>query len=329
MMIFMGLLFPISAFCQSTVIYQDDFEGTVTGWTVNNTDFDPDVTNFLGRFDNSPSSTSRTFTIPASTGQVDIVFDFYRFDSWDNTAQWGFDRFQIDIDGTQIFSLPFPNPQAARSGSLGNVTWSHTPLTGTLELAFGTGQWWFDQLHRFNISVTNPGATLDLTLRCALNQGGNDESCGFDNMTVTATPVMPNLTTQKTVETVANSYALPGNLVDYTISINNTGGSVDAGTLILQDPIPSNVILFTGDLDGAGNAVDFADTSTPLSGLNCCTSANIEYSNSVTYPPVFGYVPITDFDPAITYLRISPTGTMRDAQTNPVDVALVFRALIK
>ncbi len=84
---FACLLLGTASFAQSTIVYQDDFEGTVTGWSLNNTDFDPDVTRFLGRFDNSPTSTSRTFTIPPSTERVDIVFDFYRFDSWDNTSQ--------------------------------------------------------------------------------------------------------------------------------------------------------------------------------------------------------------------------------------------------
>lgn len=324
-----GVFAQSEACAQSTLIYEDDFEGAVSGWTLNNTDFDPDVSTFLGRYDNSPTSTSRTFTVPPSTARVDIVFDFYRFDSWDNSAQYGFDRFQVDIDGTQIFSLPFPNPQSARSGSLGSVTWAHTPLTGTVELAFGTGRWWFDQLHQFTISVTNPGISLDLTLRCAVTQGGNDESCGYDNMTVTAFPVMPNLNAQKTVSTVGNNYAIPGNLVDYTISITNTGGTVDAGTIVVEDKLPPHVILFTGDLDGAGNAVQFVDNSMPSSGLSCCGAANIEYSDSVTAPPVYGYVPVSDFDPAITHLRITPSGVIRDSQVNPVDVDFVFRTQIE
>jgi uncharacterized repeat protein (TIGR01451 family) len=325
---FLGLLLSSASFAQSTVIYQDDFEGAVSGWTINNTDFDPDVTTFLGRFDNSPTSTSRTFAIPPSTARVDIVFDFYRFDSWDNTARFGFDRFQVDIDGTQIFSLPFPNPQATRSGTLGNVDWSHVPTTGRVELAFNTGEFWFDQLHRFTISVENPGATLDLTLRCAINQGGNDESCGFDNMSVIAFPTLPEIEAQKEVATVGGDFAIPGNLVDYTISVNNTGGTLDAGSLVIVDPIPSDLTIFTGDLDGSGNSVLFLDSSTPGSGLSCCNSANIEYSISTSSPPIFGYVPTSDYDPAITHLRITPSGTMRDAQIDPVDVAFVFRARI-
>jgi len=313
---------------QSTLVYEDDFEGTVSGWSVNNTDFDPDVTTFLGRFDDSPQSTSRAFSIPAGTDSVEIAFDFYRFDSWDDTAQWGFDRFEVDIDGIQIFSLPFPNPQATRSGTTGNVDWTHYPLGPTEELAFGTGQYWFDQKHRVVITVNNPGTTLNLTLRADLNQSGNDESAGFDNISVTAFPILPNLTASKTVETVNMDYALPGNLVDYTISIGNTGGPVDDGTLSFIDALPANVTLFTGDLDGLGNPVIFTDNSTPVSGVTCCAAVHVEYSDSTSAPPVFGYIPTSNYDPDITYLQISPTGAVRDSSVNSVDLDFTFRARI-
>ena len=216
-LILLLLLFvaPI-AHAQNTVIYQDDFEGPVSGWSVNNTDFDPDVTRFLGRFDNNPDETSRTFTVPAGATQLLIEFDFYRFDSWDNDATFGFDRFQIDIDGTQIFSLPFPNPQATRSGTSGNVDWTHSPLTPRVEIAFNTGQFWFDQLHRVEIIVNNPGPTVDLTLRTALNQGGDDESGGFDNFLVTAITPPPT-------EITANPESFP--------PIESTSGGITTSVL--------------------------------------------------------------------------------------------------
>ena len=322
------LLFCQFAAAQSTQVYQDDFEGTVTGWSVTNTDFDPDVTQFLGRFDNSPNSTSRTFALPASTDRVEISFDFYRFDSWDNNAQYGFDRFEIEIGGNEIFSLPFSSSQAARSGITGNVTWSHSPLGPTSELAFGTGQWWFDQLHRVDITVNNPSATLELTLRTDLNQGGNDESGGFDNMTITAFPVMPDITANKSVEIIDTNYALPGNLAEYTISILNTGGAADADSLSFIDILPPNTALFTGDLDGAGNPIIFTDNSVPSSGITCCTAAHIEYSDSTSSTPVFGYAPQIPFDPAITHVRVTPSGTLRDGQVDPVDFNFKLRTRI-
>jgi len=133
----------------------------------------------------------RTFTVPPNTDELVIEFDLYRFDSWDNQAEFGFDRFEVEIDGTQIFSLPFPNPQASRSGTAGNVEWSHTPLTGREELGFNSEQFRFDQLHRFEIIVDNPGASVSLTLRAALSQIEPGESAGYDNFLVTANAAQP------------------------------------------------------------------------------------------------------------------------------------------
>ncbi|WP_371397884.1 hypothetical protein [Fretibacter rubidus] len=326
------LWFPTVAVAQSTLVYSDDFEAGASGWSNNSTDFDPDVTQFLGRFDNSPNATSRSFTLPPSTGRVEIVFDFYRFDSWDNTAQWGFDRFQVDVDGTQIFSLPFAATQAARSGTTGSVDWSHSPLGPTTELAFGTGQFWFDQLHRVTLTVNNPGSTLALTLRAALNQGGNDESGGFDNISITAFPILPDLDITKTVEMASGAgaldYAVPGADVIYRFDLTNIGGAVDAGTVRISDKIPDNLVLFTGNYDGSGNAVAFNDASAPASGLLCCAGGTVQFSDTTSGAPVYGYTPNGGYDPAVTYIQIAPSGTLRDGQTTPVDVDFSFRARI-
>lgn len=174
------------AHAQSNVIYEDDFEGVVDAWTDNRTDFDPDVSRFLGRFALGQTTTAQTFSIPPDATELVIAFDLYRFDSWDDFAEFGFDRFEIDIDGVEIFSLPFPDPQGARSGTLGNIAWSHTPIIAREELAFGTGEFFFDQTHRFEIIVSNPGLSVALTLRANLSQDESDESAGFDNFLVTS-----------------------------------------------------------------------------------------------------------------------------------------------
>jgi len=325
--------YDASAIAQGITIYTDDFEGTVSGWTVNNTDFDPDVTRFLGRFDNNPKETERTFTIPAGMDRVEIEFDFYRFDSWDNTARWGFDRFEIEIDGTEIFSLPFSATQAARSGTTGNVDWSHTPLGPTAELAFGTGQYWFDQLHQVNLVINNPGTTLTLTLRADLNQGGNDESGGFDNILVKAFPAPPNLSIIKEVEVLDSlgigDYAIPGNEVMYSFTLTSDGGAIDNGTIVLVDQLPPNLEIFTGDLDGNGNPFAFIDNSVPASGLSCCAAGTYEFSNSAAAPITYGYVPSTPYDSAITHIKITPTGTLRDATTATAEVEISFKAKIQ
>lgn len=328
-----GIFCGTQAVAQGVTIYSDDFEGAVSGWSVNNTDFDPDVTTFLGRFDNNPKETQRTFTIPSNMDRVEISFDFYRFDSWDNTARWGFDRFEVDIDGTEIFSLPFSATQAARSGTTGNIDWSHAPLGPTEELAFGTGQYWFDQLHRVNITVNSPGTSLTLTLRADVNQGGNDESAGFDNILIEAFPIPPDLSIIKEVEVLdalgIGDYAIPGNEVMYSFKMTSDGGAIDAGTIVLVDKLPPDLEVFTGDLDGNGNPFTFTDNSTPPSGLSCCASGTYEFSDSTTTPITYGYAPMTPYDSNITYIRITPSGTLRDATAATAEVEIEFKAKIQ
>lgn len=320
-----------SAWAQTT-LYTDDFEGAVTGWSINNTEFDADVTRFLGRFDNNPTTTSRSFAVPASTDRVEIEFDFYRFDSWDNSSQYGFDRFQIEIDGLQIFSLPFSTDQVARSGVTGPVTWSVSPLGPPAFLAFNNTNrpWYQDQLHRVVLVIDDPDPALTLLLRTAINQGGNDESGGYDNMTVTAFPAPPDLDITKSVSGLTGSdYMTPGNDVRYTFNLTSDGAAIDAGSIVLTDSLPPEVRLFTGNLDGSGQPVSFTDNSSPASGLSCCAATNIEFSNTVSGPPVYGYIPAVPYDGNITHIRITPSGGLRDARTDPIDVDFGIRAQIK
>lgn len=291
-----------------TVIYQDNFEGTVSGWSDNSTDFAPAVTNFLGRFADGQTTTSRTFTVPPNTDELIIEFDLYRFDSWDNQATFGFDRFEVEINGTQIFSLPFPNPQATRSGTSGNVDWSHTPLTGREELGFNSGQFWFDQLHRFEITVDNPGASVILTLRAALSQEPFDESAGYDNFLVTANvaqsggsgafcPVGTNETSGTFHVLSATGADNPNNAVGAPLpeGSQDTGGN--SGTTffpsviydLTNDPnilVPEGTVIevslgdhFSGDAEIAiSSALD--NTNFPPVGSNGSQTVNLNSTNN-------------------------------------------------
>ena len=171
-----------------TVIYQDDFEGAVTAWSVNDTDFDNDTTNFLGRFADGNTTTSQTFTLPAGATQLNIDFDLYRFDSWDTHLT---DGFELDIDGTQFF-FTFGTP--TDSGTSGNVSWSYTRTRGPEQFAFAnftSDPWWREEIFDFNIVVNNPSAAVTLTLTGNLNQAETDESIGYDNFLVTAIAPTP------------------------------------------------------------------------------------------------------------------------------------------
>ncbi len=161
-----------------TVIYQDDFESGISGWSQNDSDYDNDVTNFLGRFANTSAPTSRTFAVPAGSTQVDIEFDLYRFDSWDTHLS---DNFELNINGTN-FTFLFGSPTG--SGSSGNVSWSYTRTRGPKHFAFAnytTDPWWREQLFNFQITVSNLGANLALTLTGNFDQPESDESIGYEN----------------------------------------------------------------------------------------------------------------------------------------------------
>jgi len=178
--------------------------------------------------------------------------------------------------------------------------------------------------------IDNPGTTLDLDLRTALNQGGGDESGGYDNMIVTAFIPEPDVNITKAVEpATAGDYNIPGNDMRYVFTLTSDGAAVDSGSITLIDNLPPEISLFTGDLNGSGQPVDFVDNSTPVSGLSCCTAANIEFSNTTSGAPVFGYIPATPYDANVTYLRVTPNGGIRDASADPVEVEFTIQTKIQ
>jgi uncharacterized repeat protein (TIGR01451 family) len=137
-----------------------------------------------------------------------------------------------------------------------------------------------------------------------------------DNITCTITntpkPNKANLTILKTVTLVSdpvsgtvNPKYIPGAIVDYSITITNAGtGPVDASTVVINDPIPSNLSAFVG-----ASAVTFTDGS-PASGLAFAYPANVTWTRTGGLPLVpdgAGY------DSAVTNVRIAPTGTMSAA----------------
>ncbi len=279
--LWVSLLTASAAYSQTTVIYQDDFEGTISGWSDNSDDFAPAVTRFLGRFANGQTTTSRTFTVPPNSDELRIAFDLYRFDSWDNNTEFGFDRFEVDIDGVQLFSLPFPAPQAARSGASGNIAWSHTPLTGREELGFSSGQFWFDQLHRFEIVISNPGTSVGLALRADVTQPEFDESAGYDNFLVTAGPPTNDILA------VAESFALiDGSVGGDTISVLTSdtinGAILDPNNVSIVSTAASSPNVTLSPTTGLITVAPNTAAGTYTVDYEICELINITNCSSVT-----------------------------------------------
>jgi trimeric autotransporter adhesin len=110
------------------------------------------------------------------------------------------------------------------------------------------------------------------------------------------------------VEGATRSKAIPGATVQYTIQIQNNGrGSVDSGTLVISDPVPTNTVLSLP----AKPPFTFTDGATS-SGLSVSANdGSIVYSNnggtSYVYVPACTR-PCTDS--AITNFKITLNGAM-------------------
>jgi uncharacterized repeat protein (TIGR01451 family) len=123
---------------------------------------------------------------------------------------------------------------------------------------------------------------------------------------------MPNIVANKTSALVAttgiDSFHVPGAFVDYTIQVQNTGGStVDLNSTVIADLLPSGVTYFHGDID-PGSAGTQTFVFTPgTSGLTLA-AGNVGYSNN--NGASYAYAPATGLDTNVDGLRFSPQGTM-------------------
>ena len=102
----------------------------------------------------------------------------------------------------------------------------------------------------------------------------------------------------------ANPKAIPGAVIEYTVTVTNSGDApTDASTLRLVD-IPSAALAWRTDFPPV-----FIDGAT-VSGLAFNGASNVAYSNQPG-GTVTGYSPQAPFDPAVTGIRFSPSGTLR------------------
>jgi uncharacterized repeat protein (TIGR01451 family) len=120
----------------------------------------------------------------------------------------------------------------------------------------------------------------------------------------------------------AGKFALPGEEVVYTFTVQNvTGVTIDAGSIVLEDILPDTLEFYNGDIGGGGPFL-FSDSG---SGLACCVS-EADYSNSTGAPLAYGYSPSPGFDPNVRAIRIAPAGAMNGA---PASFEISFRMRIK
>jgi hypothetical protein len=144
--------------------------------------------------------------------------------------------------------------------------------------------------------------------------------CRVNGVTATLTPTTPSFSFSKTVlafsdpiNNTTNAKYIPGARARYLISItNSTIVPADAGTIVINDPIPSNMQLFVGDLGVAGSGPIKFTQGTPSSGLSytftslASATDDLSFSNNSGTSYVYTPVNTGGFDANVTTLCINP-----------------------
>lgn|GEM_PF-1589146 len=175
----------------------------------------------------------------------------------------------------------------------------------------GDGGW----VRRCSLSTTSIGLTVDEDRDRDSERSHTAEDIGViifaqefvANITADPTPWLRKTVTvdNDPINNGVRPKAIAGAEVIYTIRVENLGDGT-AVNVQLDDAVPNNMDLYVANTENCG-AVEFRD-GTPSSGL-LCSALNVSYDdgsgNYIYTPP-----PATDFDPAVTDIRIEFTGTL-------------------
>jgi hypothetical protein len=118
-----------------------------------------------------------------------------------------------------------------------------------------------------------------------------------------------------------NPKRIPTALVDYTITVTNSAnGAVDSNAVAIVDPVPANVELLVGNLNGAGSGPIVFTNGAPASGLTYTFSSLGSPTDDVAFSNdggvTFNYTPTANAngtDSAVTHIRVNPKGSMNSS----------------
>jgi uncharacterized repeat protein (TIGR01451 family) len=123
-----------------------------------------------------------------------------------------------------------------------------------------------------------------------------------------------------------NPKAIPGAIVEYTITIRNVGRQrVDENSIAIIDVMPPEMAF------ASGTPITFTDGS-PTSGLAPFSSATmVSFSSQPDGFGPFNYTPSSGFDPNVRGIRITPRGQMDRASsgTSQPNFSIRFRARVE
>ncbi len=165
-----------------TTIYKDDFEGTVEGWSNNQTETDSGLGTSLGRF-GSPDgtiATQRTFDIGSDAEEINVAFDALLLDTWNG------EDFIITVNGTEVrvpylegdASDPAPQSFVGPDGATYSFTFTNQ-AQGALGYSAGD-----DAILNVALTITDAPGSLTIGFGSDLNSTIANESFAIDNFSV-------------------------------------------------------------------------------------------------------------------------------------------------
>jgi uncharacterized repeat protein (TIGR01451 family) len=122
------------------------------------------------------------------------------------------------------------------------------------------------------------------------------------------------------VNGTTNPKAIPGAIIEYTVSVRNAGNrAVDASTIIITDIMPAEMAF------AVTTPVTFTNGTT-ASGLNTFNQASmVRYSSASGGVAPYTYTPSGTFDLNVRGIRIAPTGTMNAASSGTAQPSFTIR----
>ena len=169
----------------------------------------------------------------------------------------------------------------------------------------------------YNLPAGGRHSNFQLRLRMTGGSGVIWDFWHVDDVCFNQT-IIPNLLVSKVAQTLSdpvnatsNPKAIPGGVVQYALGVANQGlGVVDANSLVITDPLPPNMALYVDT--SSGDPIVFVDGPVP-SGLSFNYATDVTFSSQAGGGPPYTYLPTPDVDgfgPAVTGVRINPTGIM-------------------
>lgn len=277
----------------------DDFEDGMGNWTVNASG------GFAGINSMTASSPSNSMYLNGGVVDVESIAIDTTALSFAGVSVWvrrGWDTFSEDPDPREDLVLEYLD-------DLGNWT-----ELGTFTGHSRRGQVWAPT---YVLPANAHHSGFRLRFHMTGGSGAGRDYWHIDDVCLDQAFV-PDLLVSKMVQPIAdpvngtlNPKAIPGATVRYTISVSNHGpGPVDSDSLVITDPLPAGAMLF---VDASGSdPVGFVDGAF-ASGLSFSYDTDVSFSDQPGGGPPFDHQPQPDadgYDPAITGIRVSPSGLM-------------------